>query len=123
MVSMVLRPGRNWPSKDFAVCQTRHAEAFGEPAVERGEKPSSEHPRRRHCRSRDSTAWSTWAGVTAVIFMCVFGYRIGPKTIRCGRAHARSAAAIVHALLRTSKGDSRCGRMIGRWSRTTASEL
>jgi hypothetical protein len=40
----------------------------------------------------------------AVIFMCVFGFRNRPKTIRCGRARAHSAVAIVLAWLRTLGG-------------------
>ena len=36
MVAIVLRPERNSLSKDFYVCQTRRAEAFGDSAMERG---------------------------------------------------------------------------------------
>ena len=61
-------------------------------------------------------------GVIAVIVACVFGFRNRPKTIRCGRARAHSAVATVRAWLRTLEGYSRFGRMIGRWSRITASE-
>ena len=49
-------------------------------------------------------AWTIRAGVTAVIFMCVFGFQSGRKTTRCGRARARSAAVIVRAWLRTPDG-------------------
>jgi hypothetical protein len=58
----------------------------------------------------------------AAIFMCIFGFRSGRKTTRCGRARARSAAAIVRAWLRTPKDYSKHGRMTGRWWRITASE-
>jgi hypothetical protein len=58
----------------------------------------------------------------AVIFMCVFGFRNRPKTIRCGRARAHSAVAIVLAWLRTLEGYSKFGRVIGCWSRITATE-
>jgi hypothetical protein len=47
-----------------------------------------------------------WAGVIAVIFMCIFGFRNRPKTIRCGRARAYSAVAIVRGWLRTLEGYS-----------------
>ncbi len=59
-----------------------------------------------------SSAWTIWAGVIAVIFMCVFGFRSRPKTIRCGRARAHSAVAIVRAWLRTLEGYSRFRRRL-----------
>ena len=39
--------------------------------------------------------------------MCGFGLRSGPKTISCGHAPARSAAAIARASLRTPEGCSK----------------
>jgi len=53
--------------------------------------------------------WTIRAGVTAAIFMCIFGFRSGRKTTRCARARARSAAAIVRAWLRTPTDCSKLG--------------
>ncbi len=61
-------------------------------------------------------------GATAAIFMCVFDFRSRRKTIRCGRARARSVAVIAHAWFRTPEDYSRFGRMTGRWLKITASE-
>ena len=63
----------------------------------------------------NSTAWSIWAGVTAPIFMSVFGFRRGRKIVRCGRAPAHSAAVIVRAWYQIPRDYSRFGLMTGRW--------
>jgi hypothetical protein len=70
----------------------------------------------------NTVATKLGAGVTAVIFMCVFGFQSGRKTTRCGRARARSVAVIVRAWLRTPTDYSKLGPMTGRWWRITASE-
>ena len=63
----------------------------------------------------DLTAWTIWAGVTAPICVCVFSFRRHRKIMRCGRAPAHSAAAIVRAWFQIPRAYSRFGLMTGRW--------